>query len=89
MARPHQDYGAQLWGPSGDKMDLQAQEGPLRSFTKKFKDLRELNYWQRLKEAKMNSYQRRLERYKIFYVYKSMIGIVPSLGLKWKFSDRM
>ena len=36
LARPHQDYGAQLWGPSGDKMDLQAQEGPLRSFTKNF-----------------------------------------------------
>ena len=33
----------------------------------------------------MNSYQGRLERYKIFYIYKSMI---PSLGLVWNQSER-
>ena len=72
LARPHQDYGAQLWGPAGDKGDIQAQEGPLRAFTKRFKGLKDLNYWQRLKVSNMNSYQRRLERYKLFYVFKSM-----------------
>ena len=69
LARPHQDYGAQLWGPSGDKGDLQAQEGPLRSFTKRFKGLKDLNYWQRLSEAKIANYHRRLERYKIFLYF--------------------
>ena len=88
LVRPHQDYGAQLWGPAGDKGDLQAQEGPLRAFTKRFKGLKDLNYWQRLKASNMNSYHRRLERYKIFYIFKSMNGMVPSLGLKWKYSDR-
>ena len=41
------------------------------------------NYWERLSKFKLNSNERRMERYAIFYVWKSMNGIVPSLGLEW------
>ena len=43
-----------------------------------------LNYWQRLSEAKLFSIQRRNERFRILYTWKSLYGKVPSLGFKLK-----
>ena len=40
-------------------------------------------YWDRLKIFKLYSIQRRNERYKILYIWKSLNGLVPSLGLCW------
>ena len=40
-----------------------------------------MTYWQRLNHLKMNSVQRRIERYKIIYVWKSLEGIVPYCGV--------
>ena len=31
----------------------------------------------------MNSNERRMERYAIFYIWKALNGHVPSLGLEW------
>ena len=42
-----------------------------------------LNYWERLKAFNLSSIQRRVERYRIIYSWKSLNGLVPSLGLKW------
>ena len=58
-------------------------EKVLRDFSKRVPGLRDLGYWERLKTMGMNSEQRRLERYKIIYVWKAMEGLVPSFGLKW------
>ena len=75
-----QDYGNIVWAPVGIKCDMIAQEGPLRQFSKKVKGLWELDYWTRLKKLKMNSIERRVERFRILYTWKSLMGIVPSLG---------
>ena len=39
-------------------------------------------YWDRLKIFKLYSIQRRNERYKILCIWKSLNGLVPSLGLR-------
>ena len=55
----------------------------LRDYSKRVPGLRDLGYWERLKTMGMNSEQRRLERYKMIYVWKAMEGLVPNCGLKW------
>ena len=39
-----------------------------------------VDYWDRLKELKLYSLERRRERYMIVYMYKLHIGLVPDLG---------
>ena len=45
--------------------------------------MRGLNYWERLEAFNLSSIQRRVERYRILYTWKSLNGLAPSLGLKW------
>ena len=40
-----------------------------------------MTYWERLKYLKMNSQQRRFERYKVFYTWKVINGLVPNPGI--------
>jgi len=40
------------------------------------------NYWERLRESQMLSQERRLERYKIIYIWKIIEGKVPNCGVK-------
>ena len=40
-----------------------------------------MNYWKRLKELRMNSQQRRYERYRIIYMWKVLEGLVPNPGV--------
>ena len=68
LAQPHADYCSQLWSP-GEGADLEKLEGTLRTFTSKVPSIKHLNYWNRLKYMKINSQQRRLERYKIIYMW--------------------
>ena len=60
------DYCSQLYLPTQSN-DLQQLEQLQQSFTKKIPAIRHLNYWERLQILKMNSQQRRLERYRIIY----------------------
>ena len=39
-----------------------------------------MNYWDRLEFLKLNSIERRMERFRIIYTWKSINGLVPSLG---------
>ena len=39
LIQPHQDYGSQLWSPAGLLGDLELQEPPLRTFTKRVRGL--------------------------------------------------
>ena len=64
-----------------------AAERPLKFFTKLAHDCKDIHYWERLQMFKVLSNQRRMERYKIFYVWKSLNGIVPPIGFKWKSRD--
>ena len=78
----HIDYCSQLWQPLQPGL-LQRVEGLQQSFTKKIPQCSHLNYWERLIELKLNSQQRRLERYRIIYVWKIIEGKVPNCGIKF------
>ena len=83
LVQCHLDYGSILWAPVKAIGDLRYLEGPLRAFTKKGQNLHGKNYWERLKIFQLYSIQRRNERYKILYIWKSLNNMVPLLGLKW------
>ena len=68
LVRPHQDYGSQVWAPSGQPGDLRAQESPLRAFTKRMAHLSHLHYWDRLQACGLSSTERRQDRYRILYL---------------------
>ena len=63
--------------------EIQKIEQLLRNFTSQIPELRQFDYHERLKLLKMNSEQRRLERYKIIYTWKVLEGLVPNCGLSW------
>ena len=83
LVQCHLDYGSILWAPVSQKSALIHMEGPLRAYTRPGKNMVGKNYWERLKIFKLFSIQRRNERYKILYIWKSLNGLVPSLGLQW------
>ena len=62
---------------------MKALEAPLRSYTKRVKGLWQMTYSDRLEELNLSSIERRTERYMILYIWKSLNGFVPSLGLSW------
>ena len=86
LVQGHIDYASQLYQPlqSGD---LARIEGLQKVFTKKIPEVRNMSYWQRLKYLKLNSQQRRFERYRIIYVWKIIQGLVPNPGLEPLFSE--
>ena len=77
LAQGHIDYSSQLYQPlqSGNLVRI---EQLFKSYTKRIPQVRELNYWERLKKLKMNSQQRRFERYRIIYIWKILEGLVPN-----------
>ena len=77
------DYGFILWAPVSKKTEKMAAEKPLKTLTKMAFSCKSLNYWERLKKFRLFSNERRMERYKCFYIWKSLNGLVPSLGLEW------
>jgi hypothetical protein len=81
LAQPHADYCSQLWTPM-EGVQLEKLEGVRRTYTSKIPAVKHLNYWERLCCLKMNSQQRRMERYKIIYCCKVMENIVPNCGLE-------
>ena len=65
---PILDYCSILYNPPsiGSKMKL---EQPIRSFTRRIRGLKELNYWERLTVLDLLSSERRRERFIIIYMY--------------------
>ena len=57
-------------------------------YTKKFPEVKQLNYWERIKSLKMLSQERRMERYRCIYIWKIMEGLVPNCGVEVTSSDR-
>ena len=70
-----------------NKCEIRAAEKPLKNFTKMALEGKNLHYWKRLELFRLFSNQRRMERYKIFYIWKSLNGHVPNIGLKWQTRD--
>ena len=83
LVRPHQDYGSQVWAPSGQPGDLRAQESLLRAFTKRMSNIGHLHYWDRLLASGLSSTERRQDRYRVLYLWKIMMGLVPNFGITW------
>ena len=81
LVQPHLDYCSQLWSPQ-EGQHLDKMESVLRNFTRKITTLKQLNYWERLEKLKLNSEERRMERYKIIYTWKILEGLVPNCGIQ-------
>ena len=91
LVQCHLDYGNILWAPynfHGEKWKWTLLESPLREFTRKAAGCRDLDYWSRLRLFKLSSSQRRVERYRILYTWKSLNGFAPPLGLEWSMSNQ-
>lgn len=84
---PIMDYCSVVWNPHKRK-DIQAIEKIQRNFTRRIKNLSDVNYHQRLKYLHIYSMERRRERYELLYIFKIIKHQVPNIGLKWKFSPR-
>ena len=87
LVQGHIDYCSQLYLPN-KVAEMQQIENLQKWYTSKIPELNGLNYWQRLKFLKMNSQQRRLERYRIIYTWKILEGIAPNCGLEVNLNDR-
>ena len=80
------DYCAQLWAP---------QEGPyldklekiIYDFSKMIPEIRHLSYSERLSKIRIQSAQRRYERYSIIYTRKCVKGIIPNIGISVRRED--
>ena len=81
------DYGSQVWCPT-DPTLIAHLETTQRVFTMQIDGLQHLIYWERLKEMNLLSVQRRLERYRVIYLWKIIQGLVPNFGIKWNNSER-
>ena len=81
LVQPHVDYCSQLYMPeSGGKLsDL---ENLQRNYTSRIPSVRHLDYWARLKELQLLSQHKRLERYRIIYVWKVLEAMVPNCGIE-------
>ena len=75
------DYSSQLYMPEGNSCDMMRIEKLFYDFTAKIPEVREKNYWERLKHLKMYSQQRRMERYRCIYIWKCLEGKVPPCGV--------
>ena len=72
LVQPHVDYCSQLMTLTAG--NLARVENLQRNYLRKITVMRELNYWERLRECQMLSQQRRLERYNIIYTRKNQKG---------------
>ena len=77
---PHIDYCSQLYCPTRPA-DIQKLEKVQKDFLKRIPALRQKTYWQQLETFQLYSIQRRLERYRIIYVWKVLEHYVPNPGL--------
>ena len=81
------EYCCPLWSPS-DAANIQSLEKVQRDYLKKINTVHHLNYWEKLKELKLYSLERRRERYIIMYVWKAIHNIIPNPGFTIIYNDR-
>ena len=81
LVQCHIDYCSQLYLP-GQARGKQEIEKLFYNFTSKIPQVREVDYWSRLRILKMYSQERRMERYRIVYIWKILEGLVPNCGVE-------
>ena len=87
LLQPHVDYCSQLYF-NGQSSDLDRLENLQRTYTRKIYEVRNLDYWARLRALRLNSQERRFERYRILYTWKVIEGLVPNCGISTQTSER-
>ena len=98
LIRNTAEYASVLWSPT-DITNISNIENIQRRFTSKFSQFRKYNeelgyyectvdYWQRLKQLKIYSLERRRERYMIMYMHQIHSGLVPDLGFLSDYNKR-
>ena len=88
LLQPHIDYCSQLYFCPSNLSDIENIENLQRDFTRKITSVRNLNYWDRIKTLKLKSQQRRLERYRILYIWKILEEKVPNCGISVNHCER-
>ena len=81
LVLPILDYCSQLWCPTPIGQ-INILEMVQVNYFRKISGLRDLDYWDQLRELKMYSLQRRRERYICLYVWKILEGFVPNFGIE-------
>ena len=76
------DYCSQLWSP-GDQESINKLESVQRHFTSKVIGLEGLDYWERLEKMKMNSQERRRERYMVIFLWKLSQGLAKGYSVNF------
>ena len=84
---PILDYSCVVWNPHLQQ-DKNLLESPQRFLTSKIEGLESFDYYQRLKELKLYSAERRRDRYLILYIIKIIQCKVPNPGISYKYSPR-
>ena len=77
LVRSRLEYCCPLWHPAKIE-DIKQLEGVQRTLTAKISEVKHLPYWERLKELKLMSLQRRRERYIVIQVFKVFKGLTPN-----------
>ena len=93
------EYACIVWSPTVKSL-VKMLEGVQRRFTSRFSCFNSYDeklgrmkckvpYWDRIKELRIFSLERRRERYMILYLYKIFIGLCPNPGFKrFLFNER-
>ena len=83
------EYCCPLWSPYSIN-EIQILEAVQRRLTSRIVDLKDLDYWSRLKSLNLMSLQRRRERYILIYMWKILNCLVPNdLGIEWTYNIRL
>ena len=85
MVRCRCEYCSPVWNPSAIS-DIQLLEDVQRYFTSKISGCEDLDYHSRLHHLKLQSLQRRRERYCIIHIWKILHNIAPN-DLKLQFTE--
>ena len=81
LVQCHIDYCSQLYMP-GQTKGMLAIEKLFYDFSSRIPECRDETYWMRLQYLSMYSQERRMERYRILYVWKIIEGYAPNCGIE-------
>ena len=87
LVQPKMDYCSQLWSPSS-QMEISQLESIQRHFTSKIAGMEGKDYWERIKDLKIYSQERRRERYQVIFLWKLSQGLVCGYNIEFKSDAR-
>ena len=84
LVQPKLDYCSQLWSPS-DQCSVNKLESVQHHLISRIRDskLDGLNYWEKLKELRLYSQERRRERYQVIFLWKISQGLVSGYDVNF------